>query len=133
MLDEKMTCKIGDFGLSRIRDVGKTMSICGSPLWVAPEVLRGEKYGCPCDVYSFAIILWEAYAWNEPFPDMSSTEVMNGVACGTLMPDMPASVPPGMDGILRSCWQSEPSNRPMFNELVPILENLRCKLLQDAE
>jgi serine/threonine protein kinase len=79
LLDDRMRTKIADFGLSKFREVGKTMSICGSPLWVAPEVLRGEKYSTPCDVYSFSIIVWEVLAWSEPYPNMGSTEVMKGI------------------------------------------------------
>lgn len=40
LVDEQWRCKVGDFGLSRVRDAGKTMTKVGSPLWVAPEVLR---------------------------------------------------------------------------------------------
>ena len=125
MLDEKMTTKIGDFGLSKFREIGKTMSICGSPLWVAPEVLRGEKYGCACDVYSFGIIVWEALAWSEPYPDMGSTDVMNGVACGTLRPQAPPETPPDLATILESCWATKPETRPSFDDLVPKLQEIR--------
>ncbi|KAF0715131.1 Aste57867_3547 [Aphanomyces stellatus] len=80
LLDENMRTKIADFGLSKFREVGKTMSICGSPLWVAPEVLRGEKYSTPCDVFSFSVIVWEVLAWSEPYPSMGSSEVMKGTS-----------------------------------------------------
>lgn len=122
LLDEKMRTKIGDFGLSKFRDVGKTMSICGSPLWVAPEVLRGEKYGTPCDVYSFSIIVWEALAWGEPYPDLGSSDIMNGVACGNLRPSVPEGTPTGLATLLEDCWMKKQDQRPTFNEIVPRLE-----------
>lgn len=122
LLDDKMRTKIGDFGLSKFRDVGKTMSICGSPLWVAPEVLRGEKYGTPCDVYSFSIIVWEALAWGEPYPDLGSSDIMNGVACGNLRPSVPDGTPAGLAHLLEECWTKKQDQRPTFNEIVPRLE-----------
>lgn len=125
MLCERMRTKIGDFGLSKFREVGKTMSICGSPLWVAPEVLRGEKYGVACDVYSFAIIVWEALAWSEPYPNMGSNEVMNGVACGMLRPVMPTLTPKPLATLLEKCWQTKSSCRPNFGEIVPKLEDIK--------
>lgn len=122
LLDDKMRTKIADFGLSKFRDVGKTMSICGSPLWVAPEVLRGEKYGCPCDVYSFSIIVWEALAWGEPYPDLGSSDIMNGVACGNLRPSVPDGTPGPLAHLLEECWMKKQDQRPTFNEIVSRLE-----------
>ncbi|KAE9027103.1 hypothetical protein PF011_g2202 [Phytophthora fragariae] len=122
LLDDRMRTKIGDFGLSKFRDVGKTMSICGSPLWVAPEVLRGEKYGTPCDVYSFSIIVWEALAWGEPYPDLGSSDIMNGVAGGNLRPTVPDGTPTPLARLLEECWTKKQDQRPTFNELVPRLE-----------
>ncbi|OWZ06860.1 TKL/DRK protein kinase [Phytophthora megakarya] len=122
LLDDRMRTKIGDFGLSKFRDVGKTMSICGSPLWVAPEVLRGEKYGTPCDVYSFSIIVWEALAWGEPYPELGSSDIMNGVAGGNLRPTVPDGTPTALARLLEDCWTKKQDQRPTFNELVPRLE-----------
>jgi serine/threonine protein kinase len=122
LLDDKMRTKIADFGLSKFRDVGKTMSICGSPLWVAPEVLRGEKYGCPCDVYSFSIIVWEALAWGEPYPHLGSSDIMNGVACGNLRPNVPEGTPFSLATLLEECWMKKQDSRPTFNEIVTRLE-----------
>lgn len=124
LLDDKMRTKIADFGLSKFRDVGKTMSICGSPLWVAPEVLRGEKYGCSCDVYSFSIIVWEALAWGEPYPDLGSSDIMNGVACGNLRPTVPDGTPGPLAHLLEECWMKKQDQRPTFNEIVPRLETM---------
>ncbi|KDO31155.1 TKL protein kinase [Saprolegnia parasitica CBS 223.65] len=129
LLDEKMRTKIADFGLSKFREVGKTMSICGSPLWVAPEVLRGEKYGTPCDVYSFSIIVWEVLAWSEPYPAMGSSEVMKGVACGNLRPIPPEGAPTCLVNLLRDCWNRKQDARPAFNQIVPLLESMRDEVL----
>ncbi|RQM27572.1 hypothetical protein B5M09_011667 [Aphanomyces astaci] len=129
LLDATMRTKIADFGLSKFREVGKTMSICGSPLWVAPEVLRGEKYGTPCDVFSFSIIVWEALAWSEPYPSMGSSEVMKGVACGNLRPVNPDDTPLCLDKLLKECWQRKQELRPGFNQIVPMLEAMKDEFL----
>ena len=118
MLDEKWTTKIGDFGLSRFKDAGKTMSMCGSPLWVAPEVLRGEKYGVGCDIFSFAIIMWEALAWSEPYPDMSSNDVMSGIGAGKLRPQQPPACPSCIFRLLEQAWSEDPDMRPPMEDLV---------------
>lgn len=132
MLDDKFTTKIGDFGLSKFKEAGvATMSICGSPLWVAPEVLRGENYGTACDVFSFAVIVWEAIAWSEPYPDMGSSEVMSGVASGTLRPILPPHTPSELKTLLLRCWRADPSERPTFDELVPQLDAIKRSVISE--
>jgi serine/threonine protein kinase len=43
LVDANFVSKITDFGQSRFSDNMRTMTACGSPLWTAPEVIRGEK------------------------------------------------------------------------------------------
>ena len=51
LVDSNFVAKITDFGQSRFQNEGRTMTACGSPLWTAPEVIRGEKYSEKADVY----------------------------------------------------------------------------------
>merc|ERR1711916_301323 len=53
--------KLVDFGLAeRLENKDQTLThLCGSPLWMAPEIFRGEPYAFPVDVWSFAISLVE--------------------------------------------------------------------------
>ena len=62
LLSREMVAKVGDFGLSKIMSKEgeiATQTIAGTPYWMSPEVIRGERYGTAADVYSFAIILWQ--------------------------------------------------------------------------
>lgn len=74
--------KISDFGFSCFYENNKILSQCGSPLWCAPEILKGLKYNEKADVYSYGIVLWEIMAWNEPYKGLDSYEVMSLVAEG---------------------------------------------------
>merc|ERR1712165_509508 len=50
LVDNKFRAKVADFGLSQKKQVGAT----GTPLWMAPELLRGETENTSMsDVYSF--------------------------------------------------------------------------------
>ena len=53
------TSKIADFGISRVANVGATMTVKGTLLYQAPEVSREERYSFPADVFSFAITMYE--------------------------------------------------------------------------
>ncbi|CAK9105446.1 Serine/threonine-protein kinase STY46 (Serine/threonine/tyrosine-protein kinase 46) [Durusdinium trenchii] len=67
LLDESLNCKVCDFGLSRFSEEDHTMTACGTPFWVAPEIVLGEKYDGKADVFSFAIVMWELHERKEPY------------------------------------------------------------------
>lgn len=50
--------KIVDFGLSASTKSGKLTMRCGSPGYVAPEILNDNGYDCKADVFSAGIILY---------------------------------------------------------------------------
>jgi serine/threonine-protein kinase 24/25/MST4 len=49
--------KIADFGISRRFDFGttQTITVVGTPYWMAPEVIQGTSYSFPADVWSVGI------------------------------------------------------------------------------
>jgi serine/threonine protein kinase len=52
--------KLADFGFSKELGMeGMTRTMLGSPLYMAPEVLRGEAYTANADVWSVGVILYE--------------------------------------------------------------------------
>ena len=100
------------------------MTSVGSPLWAAPEVLRGEESGFPSDVYSYGVVLWETLEWQEPFPGMSPATVMRGVAYKNMRPEISPETSPAITALLQSCWEDNPSDRPSFAEIITTLENI---------
>jgi serine/threonine protein kinase len=62
ILDTKGYIKITDFGLAKENigeDSGCTQTFCGTPEYLAPEVIRGDKYGKAVDVWCLGILLYE--------------------------------------------------------------------------
>jgi len=75
---EDAPLKICDFGLSKRVDVAacaagreRLWSKCGSPDYVAPEVLGASGYGPGCDVWSCGVILYVLLSGNAPFGQTS--------------------------------------------------------------
>lgn len=74
LLDENWNLKISDFGLSAVRDQirpdGRLHTLCGTPAYVAPEVLAKKGYdGAKVDVWSCGVVLFVLNAGYLPFND----------------------------------------------------------------
>ncbi len=52
--------KIADFGFARnLQPQGLAETLCGSPLYMAPEILQFQKYDAKADLWSVGTILFE--------------------------------------------------------------------------
>ncbi|XP_058753076.1 CBL-interacting serine/threonine-protein kinase 14-like [Vicia villosa] len=78
LLDENDNLKVTDFGLSavknQIRPDGLLHTVCGTPSYVAPEILAKKGYnGAKADVWSCGVVLFAITAGYLPFNDYNIT------------------------------------------------------------
>ncbi|CAA6662300.1 unnamed protein product [Spirodela intermedia] len=76
LIDSKGNLKVSDFGLSALRKPGDMLSTaCGSPSYVAPEVIIHKKYeGAAADIWSCGVILFELLAGFLPLRTIAKAE-----------------------------------------------------------
>lgn len=67
--DSQLTIKVADFGLSRMFAEGGLNTYCGSPEYVAPEVLECQPYGGAVDLWSVGVITYILLTGFLPFYD----------------------------------------------------------------
>ncbi|QCD91636.1 Protein kinase [Vigna unguiculata] len=120
LVDKNWTVKVGDFGLSRLKDATllNTKSGRGTPQWMAPEVLRNEPSNEKSDVFSFGVILWELMTQSIPWKNLNSLQVVGVVGFIDRRLDLPEDLDPHVASIIHDCWRSDPDRRPSFEELI---------------
>ncbi|KAL1332057.1 hypothetical protein HN51_060935 [Arachis hypogaea] len=119
LVDKNWTVKVGDFGLSRLKDSTLlTSKGRGTPQWMAPEVLRNEPSNEKSDVYSFGVILWELMTQSIPWENLNSLQVVGVVGFMDRRLELPEGLDPQVASVIRDCWQSDPEQRPSFQELI---------------
>ena len=103
-MSEYLTAQLTDFGTSRAKahdSDSVTMTGVGTPLFAAPELMRGEVYDESVDVYSFAIVLL-AMAVEEDMPEWFQKRY-----AATMMDTKKKKKkkPPKIMKVLRSVWE----------------------------
>jgi serum/glucocorticoid-regulated kinase 2 len=69
--------KVIDYGLARIlKEDEKRSTICGTPEYQAPEMLRGEKYDKNVDWWALGILLYEMKFGFTPFYNSNKLQLL---------------------------------------------------------
>ncbi|KAK7324252.1 hypothetical protein VNO77_27782 [Canavalia gladiata] len=113
-------CKVGDFGLSKIkRNTLVSGGVRGTLPWMAPELLNGSsnKVSEKVDVFSFGIVLWEILTGEEPYANMHYGAIIGGIVNNTLRPTIPSYCDLEWKTLMEQCWAPNPSVRPSFTEI----------------
>eukprot|EP00466_Bigelowiella_natans_P012312 jgi/Bigna1/68992/fgenesh1_pg.7_\ len=85
MLDKKHNVRLIDFGLSKYGDAAKKMrTLCGTKYYLAPEIVRGESYSYPCDIWSVGVILFTMCCGFLPFDHGNEVLLMKTISLGLL-------------------------------------------------
>jgi len=95
--------------------------------WAPPEAISGRRRWVPelSDVWSFGVLLWEAYTRGfVPYDLLQSDEVVAAHVCGGGRLDQPAGCPDAVYGVMRACWAQRPQERPSFATLAAWLQGI---------
>ncbi|XP_075695759.1 protein kinase C zeta type isoform X3 [Rhinoderma darwinii] len=79
LLDAEGHIKLTDYGMCKegLGPGDTTSTFCGTPNYIAPEILRGEEYGFSVDWWALGVLMFEMMAGRSPFDIITDNPDMN--------------------------------------------------------
>jgi serine/threonine protein kinase len=143
MIDTHGEVKVCDFGLADILTVSQSQKGFtdakgrkGSPLYMAPEVLKKGSLTNKVDVYSFGLILWELLSeqrvFREHLKHNDLTLFTKAICEKGERPPIPPEKNTKEEGwknehvaqLIQKCWSYKPEERPTFKQIYDDLNDL---------
>jgi len=84
--DDDTSIMLCDFGVAKkfrggLRDHNMKTG-CGSPHYVAPEIVDGKEYGAKCDIWSLGVIVFTLLCGYLPFDSLNDADLFNKISSG---------------------------------------------------
>ena len=116
---EEVTLKIADFGFARyVHPSGLAETLCGSPLYMAPEILSYQKYDAKADLWSVGCILFELVCGKPPFTGANPMQLLRNITRSDAR--VPGAVATTLSSecvdLMRGLLQKDPSRRMSFEQ-----------------
>ncbi|TFK28311.1 other/ULK/ULK protein kinase [Coprinopsis marcescibilis] len=119
--------KVADFGFARfLPNAMMADTLCGSPLYMAPEILRYQKYDAKADLWSVGAVLYETAVGRPPFRANNHIELLKRIdlSKGVKFPDEDPKhpirdappVPDDIKMLIRTLLKRNPAERASFEE-----------------
>jgi serine/threonine-protein kinase ULK/ATG1 len=109
--------KIADFGFARsLPATSMAETLCGSPLYMAPEILRYEKYDARVDLWSVGTVLYEMVTGKPPFRATNHVELLRKIEQSDdhIKFARDVIVTPEMKELIRALLRRKPGDRILF-------------------
>jgi serine/threonine-protein kinase len=109
---------VTDFGIALMSGARRLTwrwltSQLGTPDYMAPEQVQGERGDARTDVYALGVILFELLAGRVPWEGDNPLSIMNQAVTrpAPSLLDLDPSIPPPLDAIVRKCIRKDPAER----------------------
>jgi len=112
LLDSRGYVKLVDFGFAKKINHGhKTFTFCGTPEYVAPEVVLNKGHDFAVDYWAFGILMFEMLTGNPPFTSSDPMRTYRLILKGIDAIDFPWKVKKPAQNLIRRLCRTNPSER----------------------
>ncbi|KFM26059.1 cAMP-dependent protein kinase catalytic subunit alpha [Auxenochlorella protothecoides] len=110
LLDGRGYLRLADFGFAkRIAPGSRSYTLCGTPEYLAPEILMQSGHGLPVDWWALGVLLYEMVAWTPPFHQEERAVMFRAICSANYT--MPAYFSKDLKDLIRRLLNKQPSRR----------------------
>ena len=133
LLNEGGRVLLADFGWSNFSDGGVRKTFCGTPEYIAPEMLLKKGHDTRVDIWSVGILMFELLSGYSPFVAKNNQDLYQNIR--RLKIQWPKDMPPLAKNLIGKILKLNPLDRPSLQEILdhqwfkqtkiikPLLEN----------
>lgn len=134
MMTKDGTVKVVDFGIARLVDTSKTQTglMIGTPAYMSPQLLRGERADAQADIWALGVMLYEMIAYQRPFLGDNPAALMWNIISQQPKPlrDVASGCPAELEEIVGKMLEKEAALRlqtmeDVLLELDPLYKRLQ--------
>ncbi|XP_055016077.1 cGMP-dependent protein kinase 2-like [Boleophthalmus pectinirostris] len=112
LLDQHGYCKLTDFGFAkRLCSGQKTWTFCGTPEYVAPEVLLNKGHDLSVDLWALGVLLYELLTGSPPFSGVDHMTLYGLILRGVEKIDFPKKISKKPEDLIRKLCRRNPAER----------------------
>jgi len=111
LLDSSMNIRLIDFGFANVFDNENPLlkTTCGSPFYMAPEVIKNEPYTAAADIWSAGVVLYTMLVGHLPFQSDNVGLLLQSIVSAD--PVIPAQVSSDARSLLTGLLKKDPKSR----------------------
>ena len=116
LLDSLGHVKLADFGLAKanVSQANPAMSFCGSPGYLAPELVKHTGGHKPVDIYAIGVTLYELLTGRLPFQNENIASLYKAIASGKVK--FPEATSHNARALIKWMMQTDPNKRPTVQQ-----------------
>ncbi|KAF7660814.1 hypothetical protein LDENG_00273860 [Lucifuga dentata] len=112
ILDQRGYAKLVDFGFAKKVGLGKkTWTFCGTPEYVAPEIILNKGHDSSADCWSLGILVFELMSGSPPFSESDPMKTYNVILRGIDMVEFPKKINKSAANLIKRLCRDNPSER----------------------
>eukprot|EP01124_Arcella_intermedia_P017067 TRINITY_DN2374_c0_g1_i1.p1 TRINITY_DN2374_c0_g1~~TRINITY_DN2374_c0_g1_i1.p1 ORF type:complete len:688 (-),score=120.07 TRINITY_DN2374_c0_g1_i1:71-1879(-) len=116
---KNMSVKIGDFGLSvKLENGEKKKTVCGTPNYIAPEVLEKTGHSYPADIWSVGVIMYTLLVGVPPFETPNITETYQRIKDNSYCFPTTSEISSTAKDLISKLLVSNPDMRPPISSVL---------------
>jgi len=116
--------KIADFGFARhLNSTALADTLCGSPLYMAPEILQHQRYDAKADLWSTGTVLFEMLTGKPPFHGENHLDLLRNIQRKAVRLPSDVKISPECVQLLRLLLHRNPMRRASFEQYFEASDN----------